>query len=144
MEDLLPVDTASPDETVRVGEALADELGPGQVVALFGDLGSGKTHLAKGICSGLGIDPHHVTSPTFVLINEYSGGRLPVYHFDTYRLQNLSDFLALGYEDYFEGDGVCIVEWPERIESLLPAHAVRLRLSHRGSDTRHIELAHTG
>ena len=80
----------SPDQTIEIGSDFARELGPGQIVALYGELGSGKTHLAKGICFGLGVDPSLVTSPTFTLIHEYSGGRIPVYHFDTYRLKDLA------------------------------------------------------
>ncbi|MDX1741926.1 MAG: tRNA (adenosine(37)-N6)-threonylcarbamoyltransferase complex ATPase subunit type 1 TsaE [Rhodothermales bacterium] len=133
-------ETTSPEETVQLGSTLAGRLKPGSIVALYGDLGSGKTHLTKGICAGLGIDPEHVTSPTFALINEYRGGRMPVYHFDTYRLKNLAEFMALGYEDYFEGDGVCLIEWPEPIESLLPNDVIRIRLKHGGGDRRAIEI----
>jgi tRNA threonylcarbamoyladenosine biosynthesis protein TsaE len=133
-------EVSSPEETVRLGREIAGRLQVGYVVALYGELGSGKTHLAKGICAGLGIDAEHVTSPTFALINEYHGGRLPVYHFDTYRLKSLGEFMALGYEDYFDGDGVSIIEWPEPIESLLPDDAIRIRLHHRGENRRLIEI----
>jgi tRNA threonylcarbamoyladenosine biosynthesis protein TsaE len=134
-------ETTSPAETVRLGYSLAGRLTAGDVVALYGDLGSGKTHLAKGICAGLGIDPEHVTSPTFALINEYPGGRMPVYHFDTYRLKSLAEFMALGYEDYFEGHGVCLIEWPEPIESLLPDDVIRVHLKHAGDSRRVIEIS---
>ena len=133
-------ETESPDETARLGRELGGRLQRGDVVALYGDLGSGKTHFAKGICSGLGINPDHVTSPTFALINEYSRGPVPVYHFDTYRLKSLEEFMALGYEDYFESEGVCIIEWPEPIESLLPSDAIRVRLQHLGNDRRLVEI----
>jgi tRNA threonylcarbamoyladenosine biosynthesis protein TsaE len=131
-------------DTLEVGRRLADRLKPGQVVALYGDLGSGKTHLAKGICAGLGLDPEHVTSPTFALINEYVGKKWTVYHFDTYRLKSLDEFLALGYEEYFEGDGVCLIEWPEVVESVLPDDVIRIRLSHRTGDRRYIEFTSPG
>ncbi len=137
-------ESAAPEETIAFGRRLAETLRAGQVVALYGELGSGKTHLAKGICAGLGIDPAHVTSPTFALINEYRGGRLPVYHFDTYRLKSLEEFMALGYEDYFEGEGVCLVEWPEPIESLLPGDTLRIRLTHRDAAHRRIEIESAG
>ncbi len=140
MTDTLPAETTSPIDTLEVGRRLAGRLKPGQVVALYGDLGSGKTHLAKGICAGLGLDPDHVTSPTFALINEYVGKKWTVYHFDTYRLKSLDEFLALGYEEYFEGDGVCLIEWPEVVESVLPDDAIRIRLSHRTGDRRYIEF----
>jgi tRNA threonylcarbamoyladenosine biosynthesis protein TsaE len=144
MTDTLPAETTSPMDTLEVGRRLADRLKPGQVVALYGDLGSGKTHLAKGICAGLGLDPEHVTSPTFALINEYVGKKWTVYHFDTYRLKSLDEFLALGYEEYFEGDGVCLIEWPEVVESVLPDDVIRIRLSHRNGDRRYIEFTSPG
>jgi tRNA threonylcarbamoyladenosine biosynthesis protein TsaE len=144
MTDTLPAEATSPMDTLEVGRRLADRLKPGQVVALYGDLGSGKTHLAKGICAGLGLDPEHVTSPTFALINEYVGKKWTVYHFDTYRLKSLDEFLALGYEEYFEGDGVCLIEWPEVVESVLPDDVIRIRLSHRNGDRRYIEFTSPG
>lgn len=144
MTDTLPAETTSPTETLEVGRRLAGRLKPGQVVALYGDLGSGKTHLAKGICAGLGLDPERVTSPTFALINEYVGKKWTVYHFDTYRLKSLDEFLALGYEEYFEGDGVCLIEWPDVVESVLPDDAIRIRLSHRTGDRRYIEFTRPG
>jgi tRNA threonylcarbamoyladenosine biosynthesis protein TsaE len=139
LSDLLPVDTASPEETVALGRRLAEGLAPGTVVALYGDLGAGKTHLAKGLCAGLGVAPDAVTSPTFTLVQEYSG-RLPVYHFDAYRIDRLAELYDLGYEEYFFGDGVSLVEWPERVEPLIPEDALRLRLTHLGEDRRRIAL----
>ena len=115
-------------------------LQPGDVLALYGDLGAGKTHLVKGLCAGLGIPAASVSSPTFTLVNEYDGA-LPVYHFDAYRIERTEEFFELGYETYFFGDGVCLVEWPERVEALIPDHAIRLRLTHLGGDRRRIEAA---
>jgi tRNA threonylcarbamoyladenosine biosynthesis protein TsaE len=139
LADLLPVDTASPDETVALGQRLAKHLGAGDVLALYGDLGAGKTHLVKGLCAGLGVPIASVTSPTFTIVNEY-GGDLPVYHFDAYRIERVEEFFELGYEDYFFSDGVSLIEWPERVEGLIPDHAIRLQLTHRGADRRHIAL----
>lgn len=136
--DLLPTETGSPAETLALGRRLAERLAPGTVVALYGDLGAGKTHLAKGLCAGLGVAPEAVTSPTFTLVQEYDG-RLPVFHFDAYRLDDPAAFYDLGYEEYFFGDGVSVVEWPERVEALIPADALRLRLTHAGETQRRIE-----
>ena len=140
LADLLPVESASPDETVDLGRRLAEALQPGDVVALYGDLGAGKTHLVKGLCAGLGVPAAAVSSPTFTLVNEYDG-TLPVYHFDAYRIERPEEFFEIGYESYFFGDGVCLVEWPERVEGLVPNHALRLQLTHLGEDRRRIEVA---
>ncbi|MDX1531836.1 MAG: tRNA (adenosine(37)-N6)-threonylcarbamoyltransferase complex ATPase subunit type 1 TsaE [Rhodothermales bacterium] len=137
--DLLPAETAAPAETVALGRRLAECLAPGDVVALYGDLGAGKTHLVKGVCAGLAIPPETVTSPTFTLVNEYDGA-LPVYHFDAYRVERSEELFEFGYETYFFGEGVTLVEWPERIEGLIPDHALRLRLTHLDGDRRRVEV----
>ena len=134
--DLLPVVTTTAAETEALGRRLAARLAPGDVVALYGDLGAGKTHLAKGICAALGVAPEAVTSPTFALVHEYAADAFPVFHIDAYRLERLDEFFALGYEEYFYGDGLCLVEWPEKVEALLPASTFRLRLDHLGGDRR--------
>lgn len=139
LNGLLPAETASSDETIALGRKLAASLETGDVVALFGDLGAGKTHLVKGICTAFGISEAHVNSPTFTLVNEYAGQDGMVYHFDAYRIKRIDEFFELGYEDYFYGDGICLIEWPERIEPLLPDHTLRLKLVHRGGDQRRIE-----
>ena len=116
-------------EMRQFGLQLAEELAPGSVIALSGDLGAGKTTLTQAIAEGLGVrEP--VSSPTFLLIKEYDSGRLPLYHFDVYRLDDPDELLELGYEDYFYGDGVCVIEWADRIEDLLPEDALRFRLSY--------------
>ncbi|MDQ7041731.1 MAG: tRNA (adenosine(37)-N6)-threonylcarbamoyltransferase complex ATPase subunit type 1 TsaE [Rhodothermus sp.] len=138
LTDLLPCETDSPEATLTLGRRLAKHLGPGDVVALYGDLGTGKTQLVKGIAAGLGIPETAVSSPTFTLVHEYRGGRLPLYHFDAYRLRTLEEFYDLGYEEYFYGDGVSVVEWADRIEPLLPPHTLRVRLEHLGGDRRRI------
>lgn len=118
--------TDSADATFRFGERLAGSLKTGNVVAISGDLGSGKTVLVQGICSGLGVT-ESVTSPTFTLIQEYSG-RVRVFHFDFYRLEKPSEIEDLDVNRYFESDGISLIEWAERAESLLPENRIDIRL----------------
>lgn len=120
--------TQSAADTFDHGRQYAAGLAQGDVLAFSGHLGSGKTTLIQGICQGLGVS-EFVTSPTFTLINEYSG-RLPVYHFDFYRLDSTAELTDLGVEEYLGGDGVCLIEWPELIEAWLPGHHTWLQLSH--------------
>lgn len=200
LDRLLPAETHSPDETLALGRAVATLLQPGDIVALYGDLGAGKTVFARGICDGLGVDPSIVGSPTFTILNEYEGAYLhdrkdapendreddpaddradgddgglqsisarrsrpehhstpaarstdarrstnkrrstsvPVYHFDAYRIDRIDEFYGIGYEEYFFGDGICIVEWASKIEALLPDDALRLWLDHGGGDLRRL------
>ncbi len=135
--------TTSPDETLLIGEQLAQSLEPGDVLCLNGDLGAGKTHLVKGISRGLGISEHLVNSPTFTLIHEYRG-RLPVYHFDLYRVKDASELKDIGAEDYLFGNGVCIVEWPKILENDLPANAVHVTIDKIDRSTRRIILKTPG
>ena len=135
---LLPATTASAEETLALGRRFAATLAPGDIVALYGNLGAGKTHLVKGLCEGFGMPGETVTSPTFTLVNEYVGADFPIYHFDAYRIERVEEFFELGYEDYFFGEGVCFIEWPEHIEPLLPDYTLRLRLTHLGGDQRRI------
>ena len=135
--DLLPVETHSAEETVALGRQLGASLGAGDVVALYGELGAGKTHLVKGICAALDISQHAVASPTYTIVHEYKG-RTPVYHLDAYRITEPRELYELGYEDYFYSDGICLVEWPERIASLLPEGTLRLVLRHLGDHRRYI------
>ena len=128
------------EETVEFGERLAHQLRPGDVIALSGDLGAGKTALVKGIARGLGI-AQDVTSPTFTLVHEYAGGRLPLFHVDLYRLDNVDQALAIGIEDYLGGPGVTAIEWAEKIESLLPSHSTRIRINTLNENARRIEVA---
>ena len=130
--------TEGPEQTQRLGQKLADFLHPGAVVALTGELGSGKTCLIQGICQGLGVtDP--VASPAFVIINEYQG-RLPVYHFDLYRIKSIEELYQLGCEEYFYGFGVCLIEWAERAEGLLPGDSIRISLRWKAESRREIVL----
>lgn len=125
------------NETEAFGMKLAESLAPGSVVALTGDLGAGKTTLTKAVARGLGIETM-VTSPTFTIIQEYKGGRLPLYHFDVYRIRDEEDMFELGYEDYFYGDGVCVVEWAEQIEDLLPEDAIRINIEYGDEENERI------
>jgi tRNA threonylcarbamoyladenosine biosynthesis protein TsaE len=133
------VETRSLDETLRFGERLSEGLRAGDVVALSGELGAGKTVLIKGIARGLGIT-QEVTSPTFTLVHEYGGGRVPLYHIDLYRLDNVEQAMAIGIEEYLTGNGVTAIEWSEKIESLLPAGAIRIRLTALDENARRIEV----
>lgn len=112
----------SPVETEAIGQQLAKEVHAGSVLALRGELGSGKTLLTKGLVAGLGSSAP-VTSPTFTIAHEYHGGRLPVYHFDFFRLENVESAVRLGLEDYFLGDGVSVIEWADRFPDLIPEQA---------------------
>lgn len=141
MEKTVTLHTTSPEETEQLGERLGRSLEAGTVVALMGELGAGKTTFTKGIAKGLDVDDL-IHSPTFNLIHEHHG-RLPVYHFDLYRLVNPEELDDLGYEDYFYGDGVSIVEWPEKIMDMLPPDHIEVRIS--GEDeSRTFELYAAG
>ena len=117
------------EETREYGRKLAEKARPGQVIALVGDLGAGKTTLAKYIAEGLGVE-ERITSPTFTLIHEYQSGRLPFYHFDVYRLEDPEEMYELGYEEYFYGEGLCVVEWADKVEEMIPEDALWLYLSY--------------
>jgi tRNA threonylcarbamoyladenosine biosynthesis protein TsaE len=138
LDRLLPAQSETPEETVEFGRRLAAGLKAGDVVALYGDLGAGKTHLVKGIASAFGLDATDAASPTFVLLHEYPT-QPPVYHFDAYRIVRPEEFTALGFEEYASGDGICVIEWPERIELLLPPGTIRLRLTAGAGDARRFE-----
>ena len=124
--------TNTPEETEALGARLARALEPGAVVAFTGDLGAGKTAFVRGLARGLGIRDR-VTSPTFTVVNEYEGGRLPLFHFDLYRLGCADELFDIGWEDYLARGGVCAVEWSERMEELLEPGTVRVDLR-RGED----------
>ena len=128
-------------ETLAFAKKLAENAQPGAIYALSGDLGTGKTVFAKGFAEGLGIT-QDVTSPTFSIVNEYEG-RLPLYHFDVYRIVDVSEMEETGYEDYFYGKGVCLVEWAEMIDMLLPNEAIRVEITKdlaQGVDFRRIAV----
>lgn len=117
------------DETRAFGLELGASLGKGDIVALIGDLGTGKTALTKYIAEGLGIR-EVITSPTFTIVQEYRQGRLPLYHFDVYRIGDPEEMYELGYEEYFYGDGVCVIEWADLIEELLPEYTKVIRIEY--------------
>ena len=128
--------TNSPEETEALGEALGKVLVPGTVLAYTGDLGAGKTAFTRGIARGLGIrEP--VTSPTYTIVNEYLSGRMPLFHFDMYRLSCADDLFDIGWEDYLERGGVCAVEWSETVDEAL-TDPIRIRIEKTGADSRKI------
>ena len=154
--------TESPDETQALGEKLGKTLKQGNVIALIGDLGTGKTCLTQGIARGVGIASDEiVSSPSYILINEYNG-TVPIYHIDLYRLENSTEIAELGLSEYVEGDGICIIEWAERMADALPDTCIKIHItlaetnaSHSRSETdalisqspadeniRHIEIQH--
>lgn len=116
-------------ETLALGRAIGRSATPGEIVCLTGDLGAGKTHLTQGVGAGLGLpEGSVVSSPTFTLVSEHYGGRLPLYHFDFYRLSDPMELLDLGVDEYFEGNGICIIEWAERAGIVLPPERLSLRI----------------
>jgi tRNA threonylcarbamoyladenosine biosynthesis protein TsaE len=128
----------SPEETDAAGARLAESLGPGDVVALTGELGAGKTCFTQGLARGLGV-PGRAVSPTFVLINEYRG-RLAVHHVDAYRTESLTELLDLGLEELFSGDGVTVVEWADKLQPLLPPHTIHVHIEGVGDEPRRITI----
>ncbi|MEP1151095.1 MAG: tRNA (adenosine(37)-N6)-threonylcarbamoyltransferase complex ATPase subunit type 1 TsaE [Balneola sp.] len=127
----------SVEETVSLGKEFAKSLDVGSIVCLEGDLGAGKTHFVKGIASYFGVEEQQVNSPTFTLINEYYG-KIPVYHFDCYRLNSAQEALEIGIEEYLYGDGVAVIEWPSKIKGLIPSDAIRIEIKHNGASKRSI------
>ena len=125
--------THSETETIDAGKNFSSGLNAGDIVALYGDLGTGKTRFVKGISIGFGVK-ERVTSPTFVVVNEHLDGRLPLYHFDFYRMRSLAELEEIGFEEYLYGNGVCVIEWAEMIEKKLPSLRYDVRFSHGKSD----------
>jgi tRNA threonylcarbamoyladenosine biosynthesis protein TsaE len=131
------------DETDLWGQILAAAIVPGTVIALVGDLGAGKTRLVRAVATALGADPDSVNSPTFVLMQQYQG-RLPLYHFDAYRLRDANEFADLGPEEYFASEGVCFVEWADRVAESLPADHLRIEIAATSETARLIRFEATG
>ena len=125
------------DETERFGRALADQLMPGDIVCLVGDLGTGKTALTKAVAAGLGIE-EHIVSPTFNIVKEYRSGRLPLYHFDVYRLGSSEELFEIGARDDFYGQGVCVIEWADLIAEEIPPGSRLIRISYGEEDGQRI------
>lgn len=136
------LDSYSEEDTRNLAMITAAEAKKGDIFCLDGDLGCGKTVFAKGFAEGLGVR-EAVTSPTFTILKEYQEGRLPFYHFDVYRIADPDEMYAIGFEDYFYGEGVCLIEWSEQIRELIPENAIRIRITkdlEKGTDYRAIEF----
>ena len=131
----------SPEETIDLGRRLGSQLKGGEVIGIYGLLGSGKTHLIKGIAAGAGAeDSKQVNSPTFVIVNEYAG-RLDIYHIDAYRLNSIAEFEMLGFDEYCRPQSVVLIEWADKIESALKAiNYIRIELFHAGETKREIHV----
>jgi tRNA threonylcarbamoyladenosine biosynthesis protein TsaE len=135
-------ETSSPEQTFAFARSLGERAEAGQIYTLNGDLGAGKTVFAQGMAAGLGItDP--VTSPTFTIVQEYAGGRLPLYHFDVYRIEEPEEMEEVGFDDYLYGDGICLIEWAEQVRELLPENIISVTITknpEKGFSYRKIEL----
>ncbi len=136
------IETFGSEETFALGKELGAKAQKGQIYTLEGDLGAGKTVLAQGFAAGLGIT-EPVNSPTFTIVQVYDSGRMPVYHFDAYRIEDICEMDEIGYEDYFFGNGVCLVEWANLIAEIIPEGARSIRIEKdpaRGADYRRVEI----
>lgn len=129
--------TNTPEETEALGETLGQSLEPGDVIAFTGDLGAGKTAFTRGLARGLGVTDR-VTSPTFTIVNEYGGGRLPLFHFDMYRLSSSEELFDIGWEDYLGRGGVCAVEWSEIVDDALEGNPIRVDIRRGTHDSQRV------
>ena len=140
------IETHDPEETFEVGRKIGMNAKPGQIYTLTGDLGVGKTVFTQGVAAGLGIT-EPVNSPTFTIIQEYEDGRLPFYHFDVYRIGDLEEMEEIGYDDYFFGQGICLIEWAELIEEILPEKRIEVTIEkdlEKGFEYRQITIEERG
>ena len=140
------IETHDPEETFEVGRTIGMNAKPGQIYTLTGDLGVGKTVFTQGVAAGLGIT-EPVNSPTFTIIQEYEDGRLPFYHFDVYRIGDLEEMEEIGYDDYFFGQGICLIEWAELIEEILPEKRIEVIIEkdlEKGFEYRKITIEERG
>ena len=140
------IETHDPEETFEVGRTIGMNAKPGQIYTLTGDLGVGKTVFTQGVAAGLGIT-EPVNSPTFTIIQEYEDGRLPFYHFDVYRIGDLEEMEEIGYDDYFFGQGICLIEWAELIEEILPEKWIEVPIEkdlEKGFEYRKITIEERG
>ncbi len=135
--------SGSAEETRELGRLLAGRLRGGDVILLRGALGAGKSELTRGIAAGLGVT-ETVTSPSFTILNVYESGRLPLYHFDWYRLESADELYELGMDEYLTGDGVAVVEWPEQCGEAVPETALEIRLTEAGENAREIRMRRMG
>ena len=136
------IETNTPQETFAVGKKIGENARPGQIYTLTGDLVVGKTVFTQGVAAGLGID-EPINSPTFTIIQEYESGRLPLYHFDVYRIGDIEEMEEIGYDDYFFGQGICLIEWANLIEEILPDDLIRITIEkdlEKGFDYRRITV----
>lgn len=146
MENILQVVTKNEQETMIFGEKFSKTVGKGVVITLVGDLGSGKTHFVKGFVKGQGSN-ELVTSPTFTLLNVYEKGRVPLYHFDMYRLDSLAEAQELGFDEYFDLkslDGIVLVEWPEKVKGLIKCPHIQISITRQGDNERKIVVSSVG
>ena len=128
------------NQTLGIGRKIARKLQAGDIICLFGQLGSGKTVLTKGIASGLGIKKSEVISPSFVLIRQYTKAKIPLYHFDLYRLKQPKDILCLGYEEYLYDEGITVIEWADRLEGFLPVEYLKIEINIKEKNRRVFQL----
>ena len=136
------IESFSPEETFAVGKRIGENAQPGQIYTLTGDLGVGKTVFTQGVAAGLGIT-EPVSSPTFTIVQVYEDGRLPFYHFDVYRIGDIEEMDEIGYEDYFFGEGICLIEWADLIKELIPEHHTGIIIEkdlEKGFDYRKIRI----
>lgn len=139
---MLNTETFSPEETFQLGQKIGEQAKPGELYTLIGDLGVGKTVLTQGIARGLGIE-EPISSPTFTIVQVYEEGRMPFYHFDVYRIGDVEEMEEIGYEDYFYGQGITMIEWANLIEEILPNHYQEIRIEkdlEQGFDYRRITV----
>lgn len=142
----MTIESFSPEDTFALGKSIGEKAQPGQIYTLEGDLGTGKTVFTQGLAAGLGIT-EPVNSPTFTIVQVYEGGRLPLYHFDVYRIGDIEEMDEIGYEDYFYGEGVCLIEWAGLIRELLPDRRTTIRIEkdlEKGFDYRKITIESEG
>ena len=135
-------ETNEANQTYRLGEALGRAANVGQIYTLVGDLGTGKTVFSQGFGAGLGVS-EHINSPTFTIVQEYDGGRMPFYHFDVYRIGDVEEMEEIGYDDYFFGEGVCLIEWADLIKEILPDGVISIRIEKdldKGFDYRKVAI----
>ncbi len=138
------IQTQTTSETIRIGISIGSWLRPGDVVALVGELGAGKTHLIKGLASGVGIrNANYIASPSFTLINEYPG-KISFYHIDLFRLEREKEAEELGLEDYFQGGGITAIEWADKIPTLLPKEMLLIHIAYKGKKSRSLEITGKG
>ena len=134
----MKVITNNENETYNIGIKIGKQLKAGDILSLNGDLGAGKTYLTKGIAKGLGVEDY-ITSPTFTILNEYEG-RIPLYHFDVYRINDVEEMYEIGFEEYLYGNGVCVIEWGSIVEEILPKDAINIKIKNLGEFSREIEI----